>query len=145
MTTVDKRPDAQLRGLTRLGVVVEGLGSDAAKCGLKQDTLETAVVKRLTDAGFRVVLNSDEDTYLYVNINTVTASAGLCVSRHDVTLYSFVTAKLSHTTAPVLVQVQLLHKGGLTGGAPAANADGVMKAVLENVEQFSARIRSASN
>jgi len=103
---IDQRPDAALKGLNRLGVVVEGLGADGAKCGLKQEALETAVTKRLTDAGLRVVRDSDDDTYLYVNINTVTASAALCVSRYDVTLYSHATAQLTHTASTVLLQVE---------------------------------------
>jgi hypothetical protein len=141
---IDQRPDAALRGLTRLGVVLESLSPDAAKCGLKQEAVETAVSKQLTDAGFRVVRDSDDDTYLYVNINTVTASAGLCVSRYDVTLYSHAEGKLSYTALPVLLQVELLHKGGLAGGGPAAHADGVMKGLLEYVGQFSTRIHNAS-
>jgi len=141
---IDQRPDAALKGLNRLGVVVEGLGADAAKCGLKQEALETAVTKRLMDAGLRVVRDSDDDTYLYVNINTVTASAALCVSRYDVTLYSHATAQLTHTTSTVLLQVELLHKGGLTGGGPGVHADGVLKSVLEYVDQFSTRVRDAN-
>jgi hypothetical protein len=141
---LDQRPDASLKGLTRLGVVVEGIGADAAKCGLKQEALETAVTKRLMDAGFRIIRDSDDDTYLYVNINTVTASTALCVSRYDVTLYSHATAQLTHTTAPVLLQVELLHKGGLAGGGPGVHADGVLKSVLEYVDQFSTRVRDAN-
>jgi hypothetical protein len=141
---LDQRPDAALKGLTRLGVVVEGLGAEAAKCGLKQEALEAAVTKRLTDAGLRIVRDSDDDTYLYVNVNTVTASAALCVSRYDVTLYSHTAARLTHTASPVLLQVELLHKGGLAGGGPAAHADGVLKNVLEYVDQFSTRIRDAN-
>ena len=132
-------------GLSRLGLVVEGVGPDSAKCGLTPDALEGAVAKHLTDAGFRVVRDSDDDTYLYVNINTVTASAGLCVSRYDVTLYSHTTAKLSHTASPVLVQAELLHKGGLAGGGPAAHAASVLKSVLESVDQFATRVRNAQN
>jgi hypothetical protein len=141
---LDQRPDASLKGLTRLGVIVEGVGTDAAKCGLKQGPLEMAVTQRLTDGGFRVVRDSDDDTYLYVNINTVTASTGLCVSRYDVTLYSHAAAPLTHTASPVLLQVELLHKGGLSGGAPAVHADGVLKSVLEYVDQFSTRIQDAN-
>jgi hypothetical protein len=143
-TALDQRPDASLKGLTRLGVVVEGLGAEAAKCGLKPEALETAVTKRLTDAGLRIVRDSDDDTYLYVNVNTVTASGALCVSRYDVTLYSHAAAPLTHTASPVLLQVELLHKGGLAGGAPAAHAEGVLKSVLEYVDQFSTRIRDAN-
>ncbi len=140
---VDQRPDAALKGLSRLGVVLEGLGADAAKCGLKQGVLETAIEKRLTDAGFRVVRDSDDDTYLYVNINTVTASAALCVSRYDVTLYSHATAQLTHTASPVPLQAELLRRGGIAGGGPAAHGDAVVKGVLEYVEQFATRMRNA--
>jgi hypothetical protein len=111
---------------------------------LKQEALEAAVTKRLTDAGLRIVRDSDDDTYLYVNVNTVTASAALCVSRYDVTLYSHTAARLTHTASPVLLQVELLHKGGLAGGGPAAHADGVLKNVLEYVDQFSGRVRDAN-
>ena len=44
-----------------------------------------------------------------------------------------------------VLQVELLHKGGLAGGRPAAHADDVLKNVLEYVDQFSTRIRSANN
>ncbi|HVQ14043.1 MAG TPA: hypothetical protein VMS40_10645 [Vicinamibacterales bacterium] len=142
--SLDQRPDASLKGLTRLGIVVEGLGAEAAKCGLKQEGLETAVTKRLTDTGLGIVRFSDDDTYLYVNVNTVTASTALCVSRYDVTVYSHAAAQLTHTASPVLLQVELLHKGGLAGGTPAAHADGVLKSVLEYVDQFSTRIRDAN-
>jgi hypothetical protein len=143
-SAIDQRPDAPLKGLTRLGIVVEGPGAEAAKCGLKQEALETAVTKRMTDAGFGIVRFSDDDTYLYVNINTVTASSALCVSRYDVTVYSHAAAPLEHTASPVLLQVELLHKGGLTGGSPAVHADAVLKSVLEYVDQFSTRIRDAN-
>lgn len=141
---IDQRPDAALKGLIRLGLVIEGLEADAAKCGLKADALDTAVSKRLTDAGFRVLRNTDDETYLYVNINAVTASAGLCVTRYDVTLYSHAAAPLAHTSAPVELQVELLHKGGLSGGAPAQNGEGVTKNVLDYVDQFAARIKNAN-
>jgi hypothetical protein len=140
---IDQRPDAALKGLTKLGLVLEDLSGDAVACGLKQDALETTVSKHLSDAGFRVVRNSDDDTYMYVNINTAKVSTGLCVSRYDVTIYSHAAGRLPHTESPVLLQVQLLHKGGIAGGAPAAHADGVTKSVLEYVDQFSTRIHNA--
>jgi len=141
---IDERPDAALKGLAALGVVVEGLSSQAAACGLTQGPLETAVSKHLSDAGFTVRRNSDEDTYVYVNVITSSLSSGLCVSRYDVFLYTQTTAKLSYHEAPVLVQVSLLHKGGLAGGASAAHAEGVTRGVLELVDGFAARIRAAN-
>ena len=145
LAPIDQRPDAALRGLTALGVVVEDLSPAAAKCGLKRETLESAVAERLGAAGFRVLRNTDDDTYLYVNVNTVSASASLCVSRYDVTLYSHTDGKLSYTPSRVLLQVELLHKGGIAGGGPAAHADGVRKGVLEYVDQFATRIQGANN
>ena len=68
--TFDARPGAELKGLKSLGVLVEDLGAQAVACGLNQDDLETAVSKRLTDGGFAVRKNSDDDTYVYVNVIT---------------------------------------------------------------------------
>ena len=142
--TFNQQPDAELKGLTNLGLVVEDLSSQAGACGLSQGTLETAVTKHLTDAGFRVRRNSDEDTYVYVNIITSSLTSTLCVSRYDVFVYTHTTAKLSYQDAPVLIEVSLLHKGGLAGGVPAQHADGVVRGVQEIVDQFSTRIRAAN-
>jgi hypothetical protein len=140
----NQQPDAELKGLTKLGIVVEDLTPQAAACGLNQNTLETAVSKRLSDAGFRVARNSDEDTYVYVNIITSSLSTGLCVSRYDAFLYTHTTAKLSYQETPVLVQVSLLHKGGIAGGPSTAHAEGVLRGVQEYVDQFSTRIHDAN-
>jgi hypothetical protein len=142
--TFNQQPDAELKGLTKLGVVVEDLSPQAAACGLNQGTLETAVSKRLSDAGFSVLRNSDEDSYVYVNVITTSVSAGLCISRYDAFVYTHTTAKLSYQDRPVLVQVSLLHKGGIAGGAPATHAEGVLRGVQEYVDQFSKRIRDAN-
>jgi hypothetical protein len=142
--TFDQRPDAELKGLTVLGVVVEDLSPQAAACGLNQGTIETAVSKSLSDAGLKVHRNSDEDTYVYVNVITTSLSTGLCVSRYDTFLYTHTTARLSYQDTPVLVQVSLMHKGGLAGGAPAAHAEGVLRGVMQYVDQVATRIRDAN-
>jgi hypothetical protein len=98
----------------------------------------------LSDAGFKVLRNSDEDSYVYVNIITTSLSTGLCVSRYDVILYTHTTAKLSYQQTPVLVEVSLLHKGGIAGGAPAAHAESVLRGVLEYIDQFTMRIHDAN-
>jgi len=139
-----QRPDAELKGITRLGVVVEGLDSSSSTCGLKQDAIEATVSKSLTDAGLKVARNADEDTYLYVNINTTSMSTGFCVSRYDAILYSYTTAKLSYSDSPLLVQVSLLRSGGVAGSAASLHADGVLKALKQYVDQFAARIRNAN-
>ena len=71
-------------------------------------------------------------------------STGLCVSRYDAFLFTHTTAKLSYQETPVLVQVSLLHKGGIAGGASATHAAGVLRGVQEYVDQFSTRIRDAN-
>jgi len=142
--TFNQQPGAELKGLTKLGIVVEDLGPQAAACGLNQGALETAVFKRLSDAGFRVVRNSDEDTYVYVDVITTGLSSGLCVSRYDAFLYTHTTAKLTYQETPVLVQVSLLHQGGIAGGAPAAHSEAVLRGVQEYVDQFVTRIRDAN-
>jgi hypothetical protein len=140
----NQQPDAEFKGLKKLGVVVEGLTTQASTCGLDQAAIETAMAKRLSDAGFTVVRNSDDDTYLYVNIITSKLSNGLCVSRYDAYVYTHTTAKLSYQTTPVLVQVSLLHKGGIAGGGAASHGEDVLRGVQEYVDQFTTRIRGAN-
>jgi hypothetical protein len=140
----DQRPGAELRGLTTLGLVVEGLGGQSATCGLDQRAIEDQVAAHLKTAGLTVRRNSDEDTYVYVNVMTATGPNGLCVSRYDVSLTSHTTARLSYQQTPVLVEVSLLHKGGIAGGGPATHGADVLKAVLGYVDEFTARIKDAS-
>jgi hypothetical protein len=140
----DRQPDAQFRGLRAFGVVVEGLGPQAMTCGLRQDAIESAVVKQLSAAGLTVRLNADEDTYLYVNVGTATLASGLCVSRYDAYLYTHATAGLEYHPTPVLVDVSLMHKGGLAAGAAAAHAESVMRGLQDYIGQFTTRIRDAN-
>lgn len=140
----DRQPDAQFTGLAKLGLVVEGIGTQATTCGLRQDTIESAVVTQLSGAGLKVSRNSDEDTYMYVNVNSATLASGLCLSRYDVFLYTHTTAGLEYHPAPVLVDVSLMHKGGLAAGAAAAHAESVMRGLQEYVGQIAARIRVAN-
>jgi hypothetical protein len=142
--TFNQKPDAELKGLTALGVVVETLSSQATACGLNQETLETAASKALSDAGFKVLRNSDEDTYVYVDVITTKLPSGLCVSRYDASLFTHTTAKLTYQETPVLVQVSLLHQGSIAGGAPAAHAEGVLQGVKQYLDQFATRIRAAN-
>lgn len=142
--SVAQGPDAELKGLVNLGLVVEDLSAQAAVCGLKLAAIETEASKSLTGAGFKVRRNADEDTYVYIHVMTASLTAGLCVSRYDAFLYTHTTATLSHQPSPVLVQVSLLHKGGIAGGSPTTHADEVLRGVRQYVDQFAARIRNAN-
>jgi hypothetical protein len=140
----NQQPDAELRGLDALGIVVEDLSAQAAACGLNKDAIETALSNRLSNVGLKVRRNADEDTYLYVHIITTGPSNGLCVSRYDAFLYTHTTATLSYQTKPVLVQVELMHKGSMAGSALTTHAGGVLQALQEYVDQFATRIRDAN-
>jgi len=102
------------------------------------------VLKSLSDAGLKALRNADEDTYVYVQVMTTSVSAGLCVSRYDAFLYTYTTTTLPYQFAPVLVQVSLLHKGGLSGGAPATHAEAVVRNLSQYVDGFAARVRNAN-
>lgn len=140
----DRQPDAQFKGLNTLGVVVEGLSTQATTCGLRQEAIESAMVKQLSGAGLKVALNADEDTYLYINVMTATLGNGMCLSRYDATLYTHTTAGLGYHPTPVLVDVSLMHKGSLAAGASAAHAESVMRGLQDYVGQFTTRIRDAN-
>jgi hypothetical protein len=135
------RPVSEFAGLKRIGVVVEDLTSMAAGCGLTHDAIESAVAKRLADAGLTVRNNSDEDTYVYVSVMTSTLPTGMCISRYDWFVYSNTEATLTHQQQPVLAQVMLAHKGGLTGSGPSTHAADVMRALDDGLAQIAAKIQ----
>jgi hypothetical protein len=140
----NQQPDAELKGLTRLGIVIDGLGAQAASCGLTEAALEAAVAGKLKSAGFTVLTNSDEDSYVYVNVVTGSLSTGSCVSRFDVSVDTHTVARLSYQPSPVLVQVSLLHRGGISAGAAAGHGATVIKSVSEYLDEFIARIKAAN-
>jgi hypothetical protein len=142
--TFDQRPGAELVGLKSLGIVVEDLSGQAIACGLSHDGIETALSKRLTDGGFSVRRNSDEDSYVYVNIMTNRLSDGTCVSRYDAFLYTQGTARLSYRDKPVLVQVSLMHRGGIGSSAVTAHATAVTRGLQDYVDLFIKQIHDAN-
>jgi hypothetical protein len=139
----DKRPNAELIGLKNIGVVVEDLSGQAIACGLNHDAIESALSKRLTDGGFTVRRNSDEDTYVYVNVMSSSLS-GTCVSRYDAFLYTHATAKLSYGEQPALVQVSLMHRGGIGTSAPAAHGVAVLRGLEGYIDLFVTQVRDAN-
>ena len=140
----DASPGAELKGLKTLGILVEDLSSQAVACGLNRDTLENALSKRLSDAGFDVRKNSDEDTYVYVNVMTTTLPSGTCVSRYDTFLYTHATANLSYRDRPVLVQVSLMHRGGIGSSVPASHAAAVSRGLENYIDLIVTQIRNAN-
>jgi hypothetical protein len=137
---LDQRPNAELIGLTTLGIVIEGVGPEAAACGLHEGPLDAAVAKALTDGGLKVVRNSDEDTYLYVQVFTTALNTGFCFSRYDASIVTNAPATPSYSERPVLAEVHLLHKGGLTGGGAGSHGDQVTRALTQYVSQFVTQI-----
>jgi hypothetical protein len=140
----DQRPGAEFRGLKDIGILVEDLGPEAQSCGLKHDTLEDALARRLTAGGLNVRRNSDEDTYLYVNLITTAMPSGGCVTRYDAFLYTHATAKLTYRQQPVLVQVSLMHRGGIGASGIASHAAAVSKGLEGYVDLFVTQIRDAN-
>ena len=140
----DARPGAELRGLKNVGIVVEDLGPEAQACGLKREAIETALASRLTAGGLSVRRNSDEETYVYVNVITTAMSNGSCVSRYDAFLYSNATAKLAYRDRPVAVQVSLMHRGGIGTSAIASHAATVTRGLEGYVDVFLSQIRDAN-
>ena len=45
----NQQPDAELKGLTRLGIVIDGLGGQAPSCGLTEAALESAVAGQVEE------------------------------------------------------------------------------------------------
>jgi hypothetical protein len=140
---LDQTPGAELKGLSALGVLVEELGREAASCGLTQAALEAAAAKSLSAAGLKV-LQTDEDSYLYIRVVTALTTTGSCFSRYDATVYSYTAATMSYGSRPALVQVSLLTRGGMSVGGAKGHGESVTRAITQYVDQFATQIRDAN-
>jgi len=138
------RAGSEFTGLARIGIVVEELGQLAIGCGLTKDALEAAASKPFTDAGLKIARNSDEDTYVHVTLMTSTLPNGMCISRYDWSIYAMTDATLSYQNRPLLVQVLLAHKGGLTGSMPAGHPADVIRGITDGLTQIAGIIRDAN-
>ena len=140
---LDQTPGAELKGLSALGIVVEELGAEAVSCGLKQETLAAAAAKSLSAAGLKV-LQTDEDTYLYIRVVTAATTTGTCFSRYDAFVYSYTAATMSYGPRPAIVQVSLLNRGGMSASGIKGHGESVTRAITQYVDQFAAQIRDAN-
>jgi len=138
------RAGSEFAGLSRIGIVVEELSTQAVSCGLKRELLEKGVAKPFVDAGLKASTNADEDTYVHVAVMTSSLPNGMCISRYDWSVYSTTEATLSYQRAPLLVQVLLAHKGGLTGSLPATHGDDVLRGLEAGLTQVATIIRDAN-
>ncbi len=111
---------------------------------MKREAIEDALAARLSAGGLAVRKNSDDDTYVYVNIITTASPTGGCVSRYDAFLYTHATAKLSYHEQPVLVQVSLIHRGGIGSSTIAGHAAAVSRGLEGYVDVFLTQIREAN-
>jgi hypothetical protein len=139
-----QRPDAELKGITTVGVLVEPLGPAATTCGFSREMLEQALTRMLTAGGLKAVPHKSEDTYIDVRVETLNVQAGVCVSRFDTTVFTTTTARLSYQSQPVPVHVSLLHAAGLSGGGVTGHSANVLRSIQQKVEEFTSRIRAAS-
>ncbi len=140
----DQTPGAEFKGLKSVGILVEDLGPEAIACGLKRDAIENTLAQRLSAGGLTVKKNSDEDTYVYVNLVTTGMPNGTCVTRYDAFLYTHATAKLAYHEQPVLVQVSLMHRGGIGTSGMATHAASVTHGLENYVDLFLTQIHDAN-
>jgi hypothetical protein len=138
------RAGSEFTGLSRIGIVVEELSTQSVGCGLKRDEVEAFVAKPFADVGVRAIRNGDEDTYLYVNIMTSTLPTGMCISRWDWSISSTTDATLSYQRSPLLAQVLLARKGGLSGSMPPTHAADLLRGMSDGLTQIATIIRDAN-
>lgn len=127
-----------------MGIVVEEPSTQAANCGVRRDALEAAVAKHFTGIGLKTSTNSDEDTYVHVTVMTSTLPSGMCISRYDWFIYSMADATLSYQRSPLLAQVVLAHRGGLTGSLPATHAADIIRGMDDGLAQIATIIQNAN-
>ena len=66
------------------------------------------------------------------------------MSRYDAFLYTQATAKLSYHDQPVLVQVSLMHRGGMSSSSPTTHLPTVVRGLEGYVDVFATQVHDAN-
>ena len=108
-----------LRGISRVGVVVEDISPEASANGLSQDAIRTAAELILRSKGIRVLTNVEgtrpgSAPYLYINVNTLKEELGLYAYAVNVDLKQVVG----------LLSIKSAHAWGSTWSASVVGAVG---------------------
>jgi hypothetical protein len=69
---------------------------------------------------------------------------GTCVSRYDAFLYTQASATVSYHDRPVLVQVSLMHRGGIGASLPSGHAAAVGRGLQDYIDIFVTQIHNAN-
>jgi hypothetical protein len=75
---------------------------------------------------------------------TSSLPTGMCISRYDWYIYSNTQATLSYQHDPLLAQVTLAHKGGLTGSSATTHEADVQRGLDDGLAQIASRIHDAN-
>lgn len=137
-------PGSELRGLTVIGTQVEDLSPQAVACGLDQNKIKTSIAGILSAAGFKSQPYGNEESYVLVSVVTSRLSDGTCVSRYDASLMAQADATFPYVKGLVMVEVPLMHEGGMAGGSPAVHSKAIMDALAKSVNSFVSQVKAAN-
>jgi hypothetical protein len=137
-------PGSELRGLTVIGTQVEDLSTQAVACGLDQNKIKTSIAGILSAAGFKSQPYGNEESYVLVSVVTSRLSDGTCVSRYDASLMAQADATFPYVKGLVMVEVPLMHEGGMAGGSPAVHSKAIMDALAKSVNSFVSQVKAAN-
>lgn len=128
-----------LRGISGVGVVVEGISLEASADSLSQDAIRTAAELILRSKGIRVLTNIERTSapYLYINVNLLKEELGLYAYAVNVDLKQ-VVGLLSMKGAQAWAATWAASVVGMVGEANLRQiiADGVEPLVKEFANDF---------
>jgi hypothetical protein len=126
-----------LRGLSKIDLLVEELGSRAKDCGLTEAAVRAAIMYPLSAANIQVDPAVNSDATLYVNIGTIYLKADqTCFSSLRIEAYTIQKIALEFSGDEKWVEVRLWHSGGIASSHPSQHARQMTDYAEETVKKF---------
>ena len=128
-----------------LRIVVEGVGKDAAACGIKTEVIESAAARALKSHGVQVSTDA-KDPFLYVNVNAYRVMQGStavgCATRLGVSVRGVpdVEPQLRGFRSKAETYVVLCDAGKLLSGSQRDVPAAVTKSLEEDVKNCLAQL-----
>ena len=80
---------ADLKGVSEMHLLIEGLSDQAASCGVKEDKIETSIKYILSNSKIKLVKSTSSIPKLYIRA-TIGNNSGTCYSHTSIEVYQYI-------------------------------------------------------
>lgn len=135
--------ESPLNGLSEIGVVLDGIDSDAKDCGITEPLARESIEGAIGQTNLKIVTGTVPPKF-YLNVNTLRGDNGLCITSVTAQVYNYQEVTLEYSDHPTWATVELWAKSRLVLSSPDKHADQIKGTIEDLTNSFVAEWKAAN-